>query len=169
MDIICNIHISNYQQRDKLIWFPTTKGEFLVKSAYHLEKECQDRKKREGPNQARSQAIWKIIWGLKVPNSTKVFLWRACNNILPAKDNLKKRRVIDDDRCIFCCQERETIHRIIWACPLAQDVWSTSNQKFQKSRWNGDNFLGLFEEVAEALNGEILSLFVVTTKEIWQC
>jgi hypothetical protein len=26
-----------------------------------------------------------------VPNSTKVFLWRACHNILPTKDNLFKR------------------------------------------------------------------------------
>jgi hypothetical protein len=42
--------LSKYQQNDKLIWVATTMGEFTVKSAYHLEKEIQDRKKGECSN-----------------------------------------------------------------------------------------------------------------------
>ena len=102
VDIICNIPISNYYQKDKMIWHATSTGEFFVKSAYHIEKEHQGRKKGEGSNHARSQVVWKTTWGLKVPNLSKVFLWSACNNILPNKDNLKRRGIVDEELCIFC-------------------------------------------------------------------
>jgi hypothetical protein len=121
---------------------------FSVKSAYHLEKELQDRKKGEGSNQARNQAIRKLIWGLKIQNSTQVFLWRACHNILPTKENLKKRGVGKEDLCNFCCQERETTFHIIWACPSAQYVWGVSDCTLKKSRTSGYDFLGLVEEMA---------------------
>jgi hypothetical protein len=117
--IICNIPVSKYQQKDKLIWVATTTGEFTVKSAYHLKKEIQDRKKGECSNKAICQAIWKIIWNLKVPNSTKVFLWRVCHNILPTKENLKRRGIVNEDMCQVCYQERETTFHAIWACPAA--------------------------------------------------
>jgi hypothetical protein len=73
-DIICNIPVSKYHQKDKLIWVATNSGEFTVKSTYHLEKELQDRKNGECSNQALSQAIWKIIWNLKVPNATGFYV-----------------------------------------------------------------------------------------------
>jgi hypothetical protein len=96
-ELICNIPLSNYHHMDKMIWHPTSSGEFSVKSAYHLEKKQQDRKQGESSNQGRGQAIWKTIWGLKVPNSSKVFWWRACKNIPPAKDNLRRRGILDED------------------------------------------------------------------------
>jgi hypothetical protein len=167
-EIIGNIPVSKYKQKDKLIWLATTNGEFSVRSAYHLEKEIQDRKNGESSNQARYQAIWKRIWGLKVPNATKVFLWRACHNILSTKENLKKRKVVEDDLCIFCCQEQESVFHITWACPSAQDVWGASARSFQKSRTDGLDFVGLFEEIMENLGEENLLIFAVTAKEIWQ-
>ena len=44
---ICNISVSRYEHEDKMIWRALSSREFSVKSAYHLEKECQTRKKGE--------------------------------------------------------------------------------------------------------------------------
>jgi hypothetical protein len=76
--------------------------------------------------------LWRILWGLQVPNSTKIFLWRACNDILPTKENLKKRGVVDDDLCRFCGIDRETIMHILWECPSSQDVWGSCGWGIQK-------------------------------------
>jgi hypothetical protein len=167
-EIICNIPVSKYHQKDKLIWAASTSGEFTVKSAYHLEKEIQDRKNGECSNQALSQAIWKIIWNLKVPNATKVFLWRASHNILPTKDNLKRRGVVADDLCQFCCQEKETIFHALWECPASQDVWGVSERAIQKCRTVGSDFMGLIGVLAEKLGREELPLFAVIAREIWR-
>ena len=31
---------------------------------------------------------WKVIWKMNVPPKIKTFIWRACSNILPTRDNL---------------------------------------------------------------------------------
>ena len=71
------------------------------------------------------------------------FLWRASHNILPTKENLKRRGVVTDDLCQFCCQEKKTIFHAIWECPASQDVWGVSEQAIQKCRTVGSDFLGL--------------------------
>ncbi|XP_059441727.1 uncharacterized protein LOC132174030 [Corylus avellana] len=68
--------------------------------------------------------------------------------ILPTKDNLKRRGVLEEELCFFCCQERETAHHILWACPSAQDVWGLSIRKLQKCSLHCSTIL--------------------TSKEIWQ-
>jgi hypothetical protein len=142
---IYNIPLSRYNQEDKMIWRASRTGEFSVRSAYHLEKERQERKKGESSNGARPLDVWKKIWGLKIPDTTKLFLWRACNKILPTKDNLKKRKVLEDDTCIFCCEATETTHHILWDCPSSQDVWCVSCSRLQKRISGGDDFCEMLE------------------------
>jgi hypothetical protein len=115
--VICNIPLNRYNQADKLIWRVTKSGEFSVKNAYHLEKEKMERRKGECSKGIKPQSVWKRIWGLNIPNSAKMFIWRACKNILPTKDNLKKRKVLTDDICNFCCNEVESVLHILWECP----------------------------------------------------
>jgi hypothetical protein len=55
----------------------------------YLEKERENSKEGGGFNQNWCLGVWKNLWNIQVPNATKVFLWRACNNILLVKDNLK--------------------------------------------------------------------------------
>jgi hypothetical protein len=49
-----------------------------------------------------SNLLWKNIRGLRIPYSIRMFLWQACQNILPTKDNLSKRGVDLDPMCMFC-------------------------------------------------------------------
>ncbi|XP_059440462.1 uncharacterized protein LOC132172916 [Corylus avellana] len=157
-----------YHHEDKLIWRATNLGEFLVRSAYHLEKERQDRTKGECSKGEGNRAIWKMLWNLKIPQSVKVFLWRACSKILPTKDNLKQRRVLADDTCIFCCSVRETTHHILWDCPSSQDVWCVSGSKLQKCTSGGDDFCKLVENMMEILTREDMELFAIIAKKIWK-
>lgn len=67
-----------------------------------------------------------MCWDLNVTNAIKMFLWRACHNLLPTKANLFKRGVCDDKLCPICLKEEETVAHITWECPAANDVWGGS-------------------------------------------
>jgi hypothetical protein len=58
-------------------------------------------------------------------------MWRACQNILPTKDNLVKRKIIQDPFCPICGLEQEISFHILWDCPSARDVWGVNLRVFQ--------------------------------------
>jgi hypothetical protein len=121
--IICNIPLSRYNQHDKLIWRAANSGMFTVQSAYFLKNDKKSVLTGEGSHSSDHGSTWKEIWSLQVPNSVKMFLWRACKNILPTKENLFKRKVLKDAICMFCSQEVESTRHVLWDCPAAMDVW----------------------------------------------
>jgi hypothetical protein len=59
-------------------------------------------------------------------------LWRACQEILPIKHNLFKRKITSDPFCPICGQADETSLHILWECPSARDVWSGCGKKTAK-------------------------------------
>ena len=71
---------------------------------------------------------WKTNLVPKVRN----FLWRACFNILPNRDNLQKRRVKVDPRYEFCCQSLEIVGYVLWEFPFARNIWALVLGKIQK-------------------------------------
>ena len=100
------------------------KGLFIVKSAYKVAKEVL----RVGNVAASSRGcagrrIWMALWKFRIPNKIKVFGWRACNEILPTKLNLSKRRIIDDAMCPICMRFSESAIHALWECEAAKDVW----------------------------------------------
>jgi hypothetical protein len=84
-EIICKIPLSRYGQQDVMCWRGTSTGEFTVRSAYHMDKEHKVRDRGESSKAYRHSRIWKAIWSLKVANSIKMFLWRACHDLLPTR------------------------------------------------------------------------------------
>jgi hypothetical protein len=105
---ICSLAISPGLVQDKLIWAYTANGLFSVRSAYFLE---MDRKARQlccSSASVHHSPVWKIIWKLKVPRVIHLFLWRAYNNILPTKENLRRRKIVSDPFCPLCGREVET-------------------------------------------------------------
>jgi hypothetical protein len=105
---INSIPLSSTNQQDKKIWRGTANGLFSVKSAYHLAKEIEDRQTAECSMGLQNSDVWKLIWKLKVPNVEKNFIWRACHDILPTRDNLVRRKVLTDPSCPICGLEAET-------------------------------------------------------------
>jgi hypothetical protein len=165
--IICNIPISRYQNGDKLIWRATPTGTFTVRSAYHLEVERRSTAMGEGSQPSQDTKFWKFLWSLGIPNSTKVFVWRACREILPTKVNLKKRKVITDDTCFLCQNMQETTTHALWGCPASTDVWGASIRTFQKYGAVEVSFRDLFEGMMKRCSREEMELFAVLAKNIW--
>jgi hypothetical protein len=108
-----------------------------------------------------------MIWGMKAPNPVKVFIWRACQNILPTKDNLQKKGISLDPLCLFCKTEVETTKHILWDCPLAADVWGACGRIIQKSYVAGYSFAEVMEVLFDRCNGEDDEVYAETAKRIW--
>ena len=63
------------------------------------------------------------IWLLHLPNKVKNFMWRACQNSLPTKQNLVRRIVITDPHCDRCCVAAKNIILALWLCPMLDSMW----------------------------------------------
>ena len=53
--------------------------------------------------------LWKCIRALNSPNKIKHFIWRACRNGLPTKENLVRRTIINDPICDRYTVTSETV------------------------------------------------------------
>lgn len=101
------------------------------------------------------------MWNLKIPNVEKNFLWRACNEILPTRNNLFKRKIVEDPRCPICGHELETALRILWMCNSAMDAWCVSSRRLQKKGAMAfENFSQLVEDIFAHCDQEEIKLFV---------
>jgi hypothetical protein len=50
-------------------------------------------------------------------------LWLVVNNRALTRDNLAKRRKVEDENCLFCL-ERESIHHLFFDCVVAKQCWT---------------------------------------------
>lgn len=67
--------------------------------------------------------VWKEIWKSKVPQKIKIFLWKACQNILPLGENMFKRRLVVQNVCPICHKEPETLEHMFLLCDWVRPVW----------------------------------------------
>lgn len=127
--VVCNIPICLQRQKDRLVWVGTKNGDFTVRSAYHIAKNRIEANHGSSSIPVGGSNIWKIVWNMKVPAATKMFLSKACNNILPTKLNLHKKGVTENSLCPICCQEEESVEHILWNYEAARDVWAICSNK----------------------------------------
>lgn len=67
---------------------------------------------------------WKdFISKIKVPPNIHVFLWLTVHNKSLTRDNLAKRRHVEDVSCVFC-DELESIQHLFFDCIVAQHMWA---------------------------------------------
>lgn len=62
------------------------------------------------------------VWAIKVPPRVHMFLWLLINNKVLTRDNLAKRRKIEDESCLFC-SEKETCQHLFFDCVVAKQCW----------------------------------------------
>jgi hypothetical protein len=70
-----------------------------------------------------SRDFWKTIWNLHIPAVLKFFLWKACNNLLPTKENLYSKKIVQDPLCPLSLQASESVGHILWSCPSSVAAW----------------------------------------------
>jgi hypothetical protein len=164
---ICNIPISPRLMKDVLVWAGTKNGMFSVRSAYNLDLELLDRQKGCSSFTPNTRSSWKLIWQLKIPRTVQLFLWRACNDILPTKGKLWKRKVVDNPLCPLCGTEFESSIHAIWLCEAAKAVWSACPARIQKCATGDSDFLTLFGLLSARLSLEDLQFFAMVAQRVW--
>jgi hypothetical protein len=65
-----------------------------------------------------------IMSKIHVPSRIHIFLWLVANNKNLTRDNLARRRSLDDLACLFCT-ESETTHHLFFNCCVARVMWET--------------------------------------------
>ena len=73
----------------------------------------------EGSGLKKGEVVWPKLWKYKVLNKINAFGWRMCQNILPTRENLFHRKVVEDRRCEACKQEVESVIYVMWKCGVA--------------------------------------------------
>lgn len=106
-NMICSLGVSPCRGKDFLAWEHTKNGVFTVRSAYHLAIERFGKEEGSCSNTHQTQALWKQIWGLKGSRVVKLFLWKACNDILPTREKLFKKKIVSDPLCAICGRGRK--------------------------------------------------------------
>ena len=91
---------------------------------YKILREDKDSSAASSSDRSEQDLFSKRIWRLCVPNKIKLFLWRVCSNALPTKENLKRRKILDNAKCSACLLAQESTFHAIWSCELLHQIWT---------------------------------------------
>ncbi|XP_042939333.1 uncharacterized protein LOC122274353 [Carya illinoinensis] len=152
---------------DKLIWGPSEKGLYSVKSGYQVEIDKKKAITRETSERSRHDGRWKSIWELNVPGKVKTFMWKAGNDLLATKWNLFKRKILDDPLCPTCQTDTETVMHLLWQCPTANVVWTEMTTPIQKWNVAEDDFLSMWGRMKGKLTEPDLEMIAATMRMLW--
>jgi hypothetical protein len=87
------------EEEDAILWQYIFSGKYSVQSLYAI---VSDR----GVRQIYTLVIWKVL----VPPRIHIFMWLLANNKVLTRDNLAKRRHLDDMTCLFCEEGESACH-----------------------------------------------------------
>ncbi|XP_075633488.1 uncharacterized protein LOC142605945 [Castanea sativa] len=113
-ETILRIPLSFSLPDDKIIWVGNRRGEFSVKSAYHIAVDIVDTQAVGKCSSGDVRApLWRKLWHLNLPPKIKIFAWRACKNALPTIKNLQSRGVVVGKTCPLCSHDCESTSRAL--------------------------------------------------------
>lgn len=94
-----------------MIWGPNAKGDYIVRTTYHLCQEAGNVDTTFTHNHA-----WNTIWNLDVQPKVKDFVWRACTSSLPMRMRLRDKGVDFPSLCMVCDCEGENVWHALINC-----------------------------------------------------
>lgn len=95
-------------------------------------------------NTKARDAFWRGLWKLNIPGVVaKQFLWKTCQDILPTRVNLAKKKFTVDVNCPIFKIKEETLIHVLQKCPAARDVWGEKDSPLHKWVTKVSGFLDL--------------------------
>jgi hypothetical protein len=110
LQIASDIHFSD--EEDAIVWQFYSSGKYSMQSLYAVINDSGNK-----------QVYTPVMWKVSIPSRIHIFLWLAANNKVLTRDNLAKRKTVDDALCMFCL-ETESVHHLFFGCCIAKLMWS---------------------------------------------
>ncbi|XP_075667600.1 uncharacterized protein LOC142637194 [Castanea sativa] len=111
--------------------------------------------------------FWRSLWQLRVPNKIKHFMWKACNDALPTKENLHRRHVMDSTTCDLCREHLEDTIHALWLCKDISCVWSSLEWFHQAILVQPANFRELLARFRPCQDEYKVEIFVIAAWCVW--
>lgn len=97
---------------DKWNWKPTPDGLFTVSS---ISKRLN--------NQLACQQHFQTVWCNLFPRKVNIFIWRACNRLIPVREQLHQRGIdLSTSTCPICFGSPETVDHILLCHQTATEI-----------------------------------------------
>ncbi|KAL0444326.1 UNVERIFIED_CONTAM: putative mitochondrial protein [Sesamum latifolium] len=156
----------------RIVWKPSKKGLFSVRSAYKTVAEMDARvvasSSRQFPFLAEGcEKFWKHLWRLVIPPRVRIQVWRFCHEAVPTMDNLAKRHQGLDTSCARCGAV-ETIKHVLWDCHFTRIVWALSNIPTSKLDVWTEGTAAWISLVIQDLDSKEGERFAVICWALWQ-
>ncbi|PWA91035.1 hypothetical protein CTI12_AA034120 [Artemisia annua] len=111
---------TNPAECDFFYWDASPNGVFTCKSAYWIAIQSMDRLQQS----QHERKYLKAVWLANVPGEVKIFVWRACMNLVPTINNLVTRGLVPNSfNCIHCSTPMEDVKHALFLCDWARDIW----------------------------------------------
>nr|XP_029146216.1 uncharacterized protein LOC114924798 [Arachis hypogaea] len=121
---ILSTPVSVMNKEDHLYWPWREDGNYSIRTGYYASRRIGQNWKHENPSTSEDKReIWKEVWRMEVPQKIKMFLWKACHDILPVGSNLYKRKMASDPVCKICLKSSETVEHALLLCDWARATW----------------------------------------------
>ena len=113
--------------------------------------------------------FWHTVWNLRIPNKIKTFIWKACQDILPTKVNLRCRQVLEDATCEACGLDSKTTGHLLWDCQRARETWELSGIPFDitRIRYRDSKDLLWYLIFTKHVDRDLLVLIVIMAWCMW--
>ncbi|KAK4435003.1 putative ribonuclease H protein [Sesamum alatum] len=126
----------------RLMWRPSKKGTFSVRSAYDTSLAITQ---RSAPSPSRPfpllaegcEGFWKWLWAAHVSARIWVQIWKFCSEAALTMENLARRNPSVETKCVMCDAGVESMKHILLECPFTNVVWALSNLPWRViDSWN---------------------------------
>lgn len=88
---------------------------------------------------------WLGLRRLNILPKVKIFVWRACLNILPNAVELVRRHISSNPYCMHCNGALETMAHVLMECRGCEEIWS--NPPFKVPSWDIHDAKGMRESL----------------------
>ncbi|RYR56284.1 hypothetical protein Ahy_A05g022025 [Arachis hypogaea] len=121
---ILSTPISVMNKEDILYWPWREDGNYSIKTGYYAARRTEQSDNHRNPSTSEDKReIWREVWRMEVPQKIRMFLWKACQDILPVGSNLYKRKIASDPKCQICLKSPETVEHALLLCDWARATW----------------------------------------------
>lgn len=68
----------------------------------------------------------KDLWSANLHGRHELLLWKWMNKAVSTLDRIQHFIVLNDHRCYICGEQDESIHHLVFECPLSKMIWWNS-------------------------------------------